>query len=67
MGRVMRRFLASLIFVFGLVAQTGFAQEGPSKAEIVRILGEIPTLPGMRESIEQSGMPGKTLIWRWRR
>ena len=61
MGRVMRRFLASLIFAFGLVAQTGFAQEGPSKAEIVRILGEIPTFPGMRESIEQSGYAGENL------
>lgn len=57
----MRRFLASLILALGLVAPAGFAQEGPSKAEIVRILGEIPTLPGMRESVSASGYKGENL------
>lgn len=57
----MRGFLVSLTVALGLSGAPGFAQEAPGKAEILRILGEIATLPEMRASVVQNGYEGENL------
>ena len=54
----MRKLLSVVFLVFGFAVQ---AQQPPSEAEIARILGEIETLPGMRESLMRSGFEGENL------
>lgn len=57
----MRKLLIFVFVVLGLTAQGLQAQEPPSEAEILRILGEIGTLPGMRETLVRSGFEGENL------
>ena len=53
--------MASLTLALGLLAQGSFAQEGPGKAEILRLLGGISALPEIRASVAQSGYEGENL------
>ncbi|MCV2893839.1 hypothetical protein [Lentibacter sp. XHP0401] len=58
----MRKLLLVGLMMLGLaVLPAPPAQAAPEKAEIVRILGEIHTLPGMRDSLERNGFTGENL------
>lgn len=54
----MRGFLILALVMFGFAAE---AQEPPSKGEIMRILADVHTLPGMEASLQRNGFEGENL------
>lgn len=57
-GFFMRKLVILLFMVLGVATQ---AQQGPSRNEIIRFLGTLHQMPGMRERLVDQGFKGENL------